>query len=64
MEFITERSRNQIVLLPDSIEEYTGDDNAVRVSERISMPLISAARNFPVRRPGLPDDPGTLRKTC
>jgi transposase len=31
MEFITGRSRNQIVLLPYSIEEYVGEDNAVRV---------------------------------
>jgi transposase len=31
MEFITGRSRNQIVSLPDSIEEYVGEDNAVRV---------------------------------
>jgi transposase len=31
MEFITGRSRNQIVLLPDSIEEYVEEDNAVRV---------------------------------
>jgi hypothetical protein len=31
MEFVTGRSRNQIVLLPDSIEEYVGEDNAVRV---------------------------------
>jgi transposase len=31
MEFITGRSRNQIALLPDSIEEYVGEDNAVRV---------------------------------
>jgi hypothetical protein len=27
----TGRSRNQIVLLPDSIEDYAGDDNAVQV---------------------------------
>jgi hypothetical protein len=26
------KSSNQIVLLPDSIEEYVGDDNAVRVT--------------------------------
>jgi transposase len=33
MEFITRRSRNQIVLLPDSIEEYVEEGNAVRVIE-------------------------------
>jgi transposase len=32
VEFITGRSRNQIVLLPDNMEEYAGDDSAVWVT--------------------------------
>jgi hypothetical protein len=31
MEFISRESHNQILLLPDSIEEYVDGNNAVRV---------------------------------
>jgi transposase len=33
MEFITGASRDQIILLPDSIEDYVEDNNSVRVIE-------------------------------
>jgi hypothetical protein len=40
MEFITGRSCNQIVLLPDSIEEYVGEETPCGLSGLISTALI------------------------
>jgi hypothetical protein len=36
MEFITGESRNQIILLPDSIEDYVEENNPARVIERVA----------------------------
>jgi transposase len=58
MEFITGRSRNQVVLLPDSIEEYVGDDNTVRVIEAyINGPDLSDL-NFSRPQPQTTGRPG------
>jgi DNA-binding CsgD family transcriptional regulator len=58
MEFIAGRSRNQTVLLPDSIEEYVEGDNAARVIEAhingldLSGPEFSRLRPRTAGRPG------------
>jgi hypothetical protein len=40
MEFISGESHNQILLLPDSIDDYVKDNNSVRVFWSIYGPLI------------------------
>ncbi|MDR2247778.1 MAG: hypothetical protein LBE17_14095, partial [Treponema sp.] len=42
-EFITGESRDQIILLPDSIEEYVAENNSVRVIDAYINRLDLAA---------------------
>jgi transposase len=58
MEFITGRSRNQIVLLPDSIEEYAGNDNTVRVIEAYINSLDMIGLEFSRPQPRTTGWPG------
>jgi transposase len=46
MEFITGESRDQIILLPDSIEDYVEDNNSVRVIDAYINSLDLAALGF------------------
>jgi transposase len=46
MEFITGESRDQIILLPDSIEAYVADNNSVRVIDAYINRLDLAALGF------------------
>ncbi|MDR2246307.1 MAG: transposase [Treponema sp.] len=46
MEFITGESRDQIILLPDSIEEYVAENNSVRVIDAYINRLDLAAVGF------------------
>jgi transposase len=58
MEFITGRSRNQIVLVPDSIEEYVGEDKAVRVIEAYINGLDLESLKFSRPQPRSTGRPG------
>ena len=51
MEFITGASRNQMVLLPDSIDDYVDDNNSVRVIEAYVDSLNLADLGFAVTQP-------------
>jgi transposase len=69
MEFITVRSCNQIVLLSDSIEEYVGKDNAVRVIEAYINGLDLEGLKFSRPQPRSTGRPGydpkdLLNSTC
>jgi transposase len=51
MEFISGENRNQILLLPESAEDYVGDNNAVRVIDAYIDSLDLAALDFSRPRP-------------
>ena len=42
MKYITGESRKQIVLLPDSIEDYVSEDNPVRVVDTFTATSIKS----------------------
>jgi transposase len=46
MEFISGESRNQIILLPESVEDYIEDNNRARVIEAYTNSLNLAALGF------------------
>ncbi|MDR2071777.1 MAG: IS5/IS1182 family transposase, partial [Treponema sp.] len=46
MEFITGEKRNQIILLPDNIEDYVDDTNSVRVIDAYINSLDLEALGF------------------
>ncbi|MDR2741529.1 MAG: hypothetical protein LBB98_05165 [Treponema sp.] len=63
MEFITGESRDQIILLPDSIEYYVGDNNSVRMIDACVNSLDVAALGFsrpPPHDTGRPSTPKSL----
>jgi hypothetical protein len=64
MEFISGENRNQIVLLPEGVEDYVDDNNPVRVIEVYINGLDLAALGFPVRSPMRQDGPCTTPKIC
>jgi hypothetical protein len=64
MEFISGENRNQIILLPDSVEDYVEDNKAVRVIDVYINSLDLTALGFSVRNLTRPNGPYTIPKIC
>jgi transposase len=57
MEFIREESREQIILLPDCIEDYVDGDNSIRVIEAYINSLDLVALGCSRQQPNITGRP-------
>ena len=62
--FIEGRDWHQVTLLPESLDEFIADDNAVRVFDAFVDELDLASLGFDGATPALTGRPGTTRQCC
>jgi len=64
MDFISGEDRGQTLLLPDSLEDYVGEDNPVRVIDAFVTALKCMALVSAVPRPTTPVVRPTIQRIC